>query len=151
MPPCFVKPFMNHLSERCAIQVQEADTGNMICKGSVLIAPKDLTIVVESVENNGVIRLRKEHSPYKINPYIDKMMKSAARVYGKKSIGVLMTGMGKDGVEGIRAIKKAGGRTLAQDEASSVIFGMARAAIDEGLIDKVVPLEKMSDEIIKML
>ena len=151
MPPFFVQPFMNHLSERCAIQVKEADTGNMVANSSVLLAPKDFTIKLEKVEENGVIRLSRENSPYKIKPYIDLMMKSAAKVYGRKSIGVLMTGMGRDGVEGIRAIKKAGGKTLAQDEASSVIFGMAKAAIEEGLIDKVVPLEQIADEIMKML
>lgn len=151
MPPFFVQPFMNHLSERCAIQIKEADTGNMVGSSTVLIAPKDFTIKIEKVQDNGVIRLTRETSPYKIKPYIDLMMKSTANVYGRRSIGVLMTGMGRDGVEGIRAIKKAGGKTLAQDENSSVIFGMAKAAIDEGLIDKIVPLEQIADEIVKML
>ncbi|MFH1783766.1 MAG: chemotaxis response regulator protein-glutamate methylesterase [bacterium] len=151
MPPFFVRPFMTHLAERCAIQVHEADTGNMICRGTVLMAPKDSTITVESVENNGITRLSRENSPFKINPYIDLMMSSAAKVYGKRTVGVLMTGMGKDGVEGIRAIKEAGGKTIAQDESSSVIFGMAKVAIEEGLIDKVVSLGDMADEIMRLL
>ncbi len=151
MPAFFVKPFMGHLSEKCEIQVKEADTGNIIGNRCIYLAPKDFTIQAEKVENNGVIRLNREASPYKIKPYIDLMMKSVAKVYASKSIGVLMTGMGKDGVEGIRAIKKAGGRTLAQDESSSIVFGMAKVAIEEGLIDKVVSLDEMAEEIIKML
>jgi two-component system, chemotaxis family, protein-glutamate methylesterase/glutaminase len=151
MPPFFVQPFMNHLSERCSIQIKEANTGNIVGDSSILIAPKDFTIRVEKVEDNGVIKLSREASPYKIKPYIDLMMKSMAKVYGRRSIGVLMTGMGRDGVEGIRAIKKAGGKTLAQDESSSVIFGMAKVAIEEGLIDKVLPLEQLAEEIMNML
>jgi len=78
-------------------------------------------------------------------------MKSVAETYGENSIGVIMTGMGRDGVEGIKAIRAAGGTTIAQDEASSVIFGMNKLAIDTGCVDRVVPLEQIADEILRSL
>ena len=79
------------------------------------------------------------------------MMESVAESYEKDAIGVIMTGMGTDGVEGIRAIKKAGGITIAQDEKTSVVFGMNKAAIDTGCVDKVVPLDKIAEEIIEII
>ncbi len=81
-------------------------------------------------------------------PSIDETMKSAAKSYRENAIGVIMTGMGRDGVEGIEAIKKAGGITIAQDQESSVVFGMNKAAIETGYVDKVVPLSRIADEIV---
>ena len=82
---------------------------------------------------------------------IDAAMKSAAEAYEDKVIGVLLSGMGKDGAEGMRAIKERGGSTIAQDELTSVIFGMPKVAIDMGVVDKVAPLPDIVDEIIRIL
>jgi two-component system chemotaxis response regulator CheB len=79
------------------------------------------------------------------------MMKSVADSYGRNAIGLIMTGMGKDGVEGMRAIKKAGGMTIAQDEKTSTIFGMNKVAIECQCVDRVVPLERIVDEILDMI
>ena len=78
-------------------------------------------------------------------------MRSVARVYGEDSIGLIMTGMGKDGVEGMKAIKAAGGHTIAQDEKTSIIFGMNKVAIESQCIDRIVPLEGIVDEIFEMM
>jgi len=77
------------------------------------------------------------------------MMESVAEAFGKEATGVIMTGMGHDGVKGIKAIKKAGGRTIAQDEKTSVVFGMNKEAIETGCVDRIVALEKIADEIIR--
>ena len=81
-------------------------------------------------------------------PSIDILMASAARLYGPKVLGVLLTGMGADGVEGLRAIREAGGRTLAESEVTCAIYGMPKAAVEAGVVDRSVPLTEMADEIL---
>jgi two-component system chemotaxis response regulator CheB len=82
-----------------------------------------------------------------VRPAADVTMKSAARVFGRRCIGVVMTGMGKDGTDGLRAIKAAGGPTYAQDQQSCVIFGMPRSAVESGCVDRVVPLDDLASVI----
>jgi two-component system chemotaxis response regulator CheB len=86
-----------------------------------------------------------------IRPSVDVLMESVAEQYGTNVIGVLMTGMGQDGADGLKVIKDLGGRTIAQDQKSCTVFGMPKAAIDKGVVDKVVPLNKIAKEIISML
>jgi two-component system chemotaxis response regulator CheB len=81
-------------------------------------------------------------------PSIDILMASAARAWGSKVLGVLLTGMGADGVEGLRAIREAGGRTLAESEETCAIYGMPKAAVEAGVVDRSVPLDQMADEIL---
>ncbi len=82
-----------------------------------------------------------------MRPSADVTMRSAAAVYGRRAVGVVMTGMGRDGAEGMRAIRSVGGATLVQDEASSVIWGMPRACVDAGVVDRVVPLDALADAV----
>ncbi|MDD5354516.1 MAG: CheB methylesterase domain-containing protein, partial [bacterium] len=99
----------------------------------------------------GAVTLSSEPSVHRVKPCIDAMMEAAAQVYGAKTIGVLLSGMGRDGVKGLKAIKEAGGKTIAQDESSSIVFGMAKAAIEEGVVDKVVPANKIIEEVLKLI
>jgi len=86
-----------------------------------------------------------------LRPSIDVTMKSVSEIYGRNAVGILLTGMGEDGVEGMRAIKGAEGKTIAQDEATSVIFGMPKRAIEEGVVDKILPVFEVSQEVIRLL
>ena len=96
---------------------------------------------------DGTLRTIEDPEVNGVRPSADVTMRSAARVFGRRAVGVVMTGMGKDGAEGMRAIKPAGGATLVQDEASSVIWGMPRACVDAGCADRVVPLDALADAV----
>lgn len=143
----FVQGLAEWLKSYAVLDVAVAKAGEMLKSGTILLAPDDYNIYLNE---DGVIGLKEDTSRKMLHvPSIDIMMKSAADVYGPNAIGVLMTGMGHDGVEGLKAIKKAGGYTIAQDEHSSVIYGMNKLAIESGCVDAVVPLEKIAEEILK--
>jgi two-component system, chemotaxis family, protein-glutamate methylesterase/glutaminase len=138
MPREFTAALASRLDQASALAVREARDGDRLHQGQVLLAPGDRHLVVESV---GSLRLTDEPPVNNCRPSVDVTMRSAARVLGRKTTGVLMTGMGRDGAEGLRAIREAGGQTLCQDERSCVIFGMPRAAIELGVVDRVIALE----------
>ena len=110
-------------------------------QGLALIAPGDRHL---EVDQGGVLRVTDGPEVNGCRPSADVTMKSAAQVFGRRAVGLLMTGMGKDGAEGLAAIKAAGGKTLAQDKDSSVIWGMPRAAVELGVVDEVVGLEEIA-------
>jgi two-component system chemotaxis response regulator CheB len=152
MPKCFTKPFAERLNELCQITVREAQDGEVVEPGVALLAPGGvhLTVVrrrptvVETAlvpDTFGLLHV----------PSVDVLMRSVAEVYGERAIGVVLTGMGHDGLEGMRAIKAAKGRTVAQDEASCIVYGMPRAVIERGYADKVVPLDRLAGELINMV
>lgn len=145
------KGFINGLAEwlrqSCPLDIRVAKAGDVVERAVVLLAPDDFHMTVSA---NHIISLSGDAGNTATHiPSVGTMMKSVAKSYGENSIGVIMTGMGYDGVEGIKAIKNAGGVTIAQDEKSSAIFGMNKAAIATGCIDKTVPLENIAEEIIK--
>jgi len=146
LPVGFTKSFSERLSWQGSIALKEAEDGDAIKPGQAFVAPSGYHIVVK----NGRIGLNKRPTGDGMGS-IDVAMKSAAEAYEDKVIGVLLSGMGKDGAEGMRAIKEKGGLTIAQDELTSVIFGMPKAAIDMGAVDKVAPLPDIVDEIIRIL
>ncbi len=146
LPVGFTKSFSERLSWQGSIALKEAEDGDAIKPGQAFVAPSGYYTVVK----NGRIGLDKRPKGDGMRS-IDIAMKSAAEAYEDKVIGVLLSGMGKDGAEGMRAIKEKGGSTIAQDELTSVIFGMPKAAIDMGVVDKVAPLPDIVDEIIRML
>jgi two-component system chemotaxis response regulator CheB len=147
LPVGFTKSFSERLSWQGSIVLKEAEEGDVIKPGQAFVAPSGYHIVVK----NGRIGLNKRPKGNSVRPSIDVAMKSAAEAYEDKVIGVLLSGMGKDGAEVMRAIKERGGKTIAQDELTSVIFGMPKAAIEMGAVDKVAPLPDIVDEIIRML
>jgi two-component system chemotaxis response regulator CheB len=147
MPPYFTKSLAERLDKHSPVRVREGADGNMITNGSALLAPGDYHMTV----NNRKIHLNKEPPVNAIRPSVDVTMLSIAKTYGSNAVGVLLTGMGKDGAEGMKAIKERGGKTIACDENTSIIFGMPKEAIKLGCVDKIAPLYEIADEIMKTL
>lgn len=141
MPAQFTRPLAERLDDLSAVMVKEAEPGSMPQPGLVLIAPGDRHLVFD---DRGAVALTDAPPVNGCRPSADVTMQSAAAVYGRRTIGVIMTGMGKDGAAGMLAIKRVEGRTLAQDRETCVIYGMPRAAIDAGAVDHVVPLDELA-------
>lgn len=144
MPAQFTAALAERLDAMSAVHVAEAQGGELPVPGAVLIAPGDRHV---EFDDQGCVVLTQGSAVNGCRPSADVTMRSAASVYGRRSIGVIMTGMGKDGAAGMAAIKQAEGRTLAQDEDTSVIFGMPRAAIELGVVDYVVPLDDIANRL----
>ncbi len=137
MPAGFTGALAERLDAASRISVAEARDGDRPVPGSVLIAPGDRHL---EFDDRGMVTLTDGPLVNGCRPAADVTMMSAARVYGRRALAVVMTGMGKDGAAGALAIKRADGKTLAQDQATSVIYGMPRAAIDAGAIDEIAAL-----------
>ena len=146
IPEYFTTPFSERLDKITSFDVQVAEEGDRIEAGRALIAPGDFHMVVTKTRR---IRLHQGPRVHFLRPSVDETMISSAEVFGSRNLGILLTGMGRDGAEGMKAIKLEGGQTIAQDKATSVVFGMPKAAIDEGSVDVVLPLHKITPEIIR--
>lgn len=144
MPAHFTGALAERLDADSAVTVQEAATGDRPQAGLVLIAPGDRHL---EFDERGAVVLTDGPLQHGCRPAADVTMISAARVWGRRCIGVVMTGMGKDGAAGVLAIKRAEGKTLAQDQETSVIFGMPKAAIETGAVDEVAPLDEIASRL----
>jgi two-component system chemotaxis response regulator CheB len=151
MPPVFTKAFANRLDTLCKIKVKEAEDGDLILPGKVLIAPGDFHMTVTKFDTEPKVILKKWKPVSGHRPSVDVLISSVAREYGNKAIGVIMTGMGKDGAEGMSELKKRGGYVIAQDEGSSTIYGMNREVIRNGDADEVVPVYDIPGRIMNRL
>ena len=144
MPEPFSRVFADHLDQRSALRVKIASQEELFQPGQVLMAPGDAHLRVMKKENRVIAYL--EPFPGGDSggmPSIDSFFFSAARALARKTLGVLLTGMGRDGAKGMAAIKIMGGRTIAQDESTSTVFGMPRAAIESGTVDCITPLSQI--------
>lgn len=149
MPPGFTGPLARRLNELSALEVREAAAGDVVRPGLALIAPAGRQMLLERRGGKVQVRLADEGGvPTPFKPSADVLLLSMAGEYGARSLGVILTGMGNDGVRGLKAIKERGGQVLAQDEASSIVYGMPKAAVEAGVVDKVVPLPQMASEIV---
>ena len=148
MPSGFTRTFAERLNRSSTVQVVEASEGAPVRPGCALIAPGGKNMVFRKTEGEVTVRLVDPEPAENYLPSVDRMFQSGAEVFGSKLMGVVLTGMGNDGSVGVCAIKNAGGQVLSESEDSAVIFGMPRAAIATGMVDAVVPLEKMTDEIL---
>ncbi len=144
----FVPGLVEWLNKGCKIRVKEAIEGEKVAPGLALISPEGQHLEVMGKRR---IRLSEDPPVEGHRPSADLLLSSVAQVYGPDAIGVLLTGMGSDGARGMKLIKDLGGQTIAQDEGSCVVFGMPKAAIEMGGVDKVVPLDSIAREIIRML
>ncbi|MEW6248569.1 MAG: chemotaxis response regulator protein-glutamate methylesterase [Nitrospirota bacterium] len=152
MPKFFTKPFSERMNQICRLDVREASDGDIVKPGVVLIAPGGVQLRVARRSTMDVqVALSSDSEGLMHAPSVDVMMQSVASVYGERGIGVILTGMGHDGLEGMRAIKDAKGRTIAQDEATCVVYGMPKAVVEAGCAEKVVPLPQVVGEIVNMV
>jgi two-component system chemotaxis response regulator CheB len=148
IPRGFTKSLAERLDARSAIPVREARDGDPVGPGAVLVAPAG--IHTRLVRRAGTVQVSLDEEPRDAlhRPSADVLMTSAALVYGPRVVGVVLTGMGADGTDGLRAIRAAGGRTLAESEETCVIYGMPKSAVDAGVVDRLAPLDRMAEEIL---
>ena len=149
MPEGFTEMFARRLNECCAIDVKEARSGDMLLAGRALICPGNRHMRLSRRPLGDVVVLGDDERHNGHRPSVDVLFESVAKEGGAKAIGLLMTGMGEDGAESLGLIKAAGGLTIAQDEASSVVFGMPRAAIERGHAMRVVSLDAIANLLIR--
>ncbi len=146
MPKPFTKYFAERLDKVTPFEVREAKEGDRLSPGLALLAPGDWHMIVTRQEK---IHLHKGPAMYNLRPTVDEMMVSTADVYGPRTLGVVLTGMGSDGTIGMKAIKKFGGWNIAQNEKTCVVYGMPKSAINAGVVDTVVSLGDVPQEIVK--
>jgi two-component system chemotaxis response regulator CheB len=151
IPPVFSKTFAERLNECCALEVREAAHGDEARPGTALIAPGDFHMAVEWDVNCYRIRLRQDPPIHFTRPAVDMLFNSAAHCAGRHAVGVLLTGMGRDGAQGMQQLKAAGAVNLAQNEATCVVYGMPRAAVELGVVDRVLPLDHIPHAILHAL
>lgn len=144
MPPGFTKSYAERLDRQTRLSVREARDGDRILPGHVLVAPGDYHMEVQRSGANYIVRLQREPAVNGHRPAVDVMFNSLARCAGRNLIAALLTGMGKDGARGLQAIRQAGGHTVAQDEATCVVYGMPREAVELGAAKEVLPLERIA-------
>ncbi len=144
MPEGFTEMFARRLNECCALDVHEAKSGDLLVAGRVLICPGNRHLMVRRMPRGDMVVLSDGPPVNGHRPSVDVMFHSVAQEFGLTAVGVLMTGMGEDGAEGLGVIKSAGGMTIAQSEDTCVISGMPRAAISKGYANKVVPLDALA-------
>jgi len=149
MPPGFTKSLAERLDSLSSISVKEAVEGDLLKEGLALIAPGDYHMIVSRSGYDVKIGLNQDPPVWGVRPSVDVMMLSVAEIFRGKTVGVILTGMGRDGARGMRKIKEYGGITIAEDKSTCVVFGMPKAAIDEGAADIVVPVNRIAEEIIK--
>jgi len=148
MPAGFTRALAQRLNDLSPMAVREAAAGDALQSGVVLVAPGDFHMAVLP---GGRIGLNQEAPVHNVRPAVDVLFASIARVYGRDGVGVVLTGMGSDGADGATAIKRSGGHVIAQDEATSVVFGMPRAVVEARASDVVAPLPRVADEIVRAL
>ncbi len=147
MPMGFTTSLARRLGVLSQVEVREAAAGDKLKDGRALVAPGNFHMVIDAGD---VVTLHQEPARNGVRPSIDVTMESVAANPGYRCIGVVLTGMGSDGRDGAAAIKKAGGTVIVQDEPTSVIYGMPRSVAESGHADKVLPLDRITDEIVEM-
>ena len=151
MPEGFTKAFAERLDANSGLKVKEAEEGDKIIPGHGYIAPGHSHMKIEVKNGEKIIKLDRGNKVSGHIPSIDVLFDSISDNYGKNAVCVIMTGMGQDGAKGILKIKNNGGRTIAQDEETSVVYGMNRVAVQMGAIEEVVSLTDIPESIVKML
>lgn len=151
MPAMFTKLLAERLASKCLLPVAEAVSGTTVKPGHIWIAPGDFHLTVERDDNT--IKLVTNQAPPEnyCRPSVDVLFRSVAKVYGTKSLGVVLTGMGKDGLQGAEHIRAWGGHIFAQDQASSVVWGMPGFIANAGLAESILPINQMAGAILRLV
>jgi two-component system chemotaxis response regulator CheB len=148
LSPGFLDGFADWLNSSCRLHVKVAAEGEQIVRGTVYIAPEDRHL---AISNTGAIRALSEPAVDGFRPSASVLFESVANVYGRSVLAAILTGMGRDGVLGLRRIRELGGRIIAQDEQTCSVFGMPAAAIEAGLADFVLPISLVSAKLVEMV
>ena len=147
MPPVFTKAFADRLDSCCAVRVKEAENGDAVLPGRVLIAPGNWHMTVSRAGAEPRVLLSQGETVNGHRPSVDVLVRSVAREYSARAVGVIMTGMGRDGAEGLRELRARGGYVIAQDKSSSVIFGMNKEVVQNGDAHEVVPVDQIASRL----
>ncbi len=150
MPPGFTRPFAERLNKFTSLRVREAGDRDLVLPGNVYIAPGGKNLSVKRRGAEVLTHLSEKNAQDRYIPSVDALLQSAAEAYGPRCISVILTGMGDDGREGVRAVKARGGFSIAESEETSVIYGMPKKVILTGMVDQVLPLWKISEAIIDL-
>jgi two-component system chemotaxis response regulator CheB len=150
MPEGFTKAFARRLDGLCRIAVREAEDNDTVIRGRALIAPGNCHLLLKRSGARYFVELKEGPLVCRHRPSVDVLFRSAARYAGRNAVGVIMTGMGDDGARGMQEMKEMGGTTIAQDEATSVVFGMPHEAIKRGCVDLVRPLGAIGRELLRL-
>lgn len=149
MPERFTTSFAERLNSLCQVEVKEAADGDTVLRGRVLIAPGNFHTMLERSGARYYVSVKQGPLVSRHRPSVDVLFRSAAHSAGSNAVGVIMTGMGDDGARGLAEMKETGAFTIAQDEATSIVFGMPKEAIARGCVDRVVPLQNIAQEMLR--
>lgn len=149
MPPLFTRFLAERLDVTCKLSVTEAADGMEVAPGRILVAPGDFHMKVAPVGNGASIHLDQSPPLNSCRPAVDALFASLAETYGGAILSMILTGMGQDGLRSVEVLKRKGATVLAQDEASSVVWGMPGAVVNAGLADRVLPLDEMIPEVLR--
>ncbi|MDX9957528.1 MAG: chemotaxis response regulator protein-glutamate methylesterase [Spirochaetia bacterium] len=149
MPEHFTAAFARRLDTLCRVTVKEAEDNDTVIRGRVLIAPGNRHTLLKRSGARYYVEVKDGPLVCRHRPSVDVLFRSAARYAGKNTVGVIMTGMGDDGARGMKEMHDAGARTIAQDEASCIVFGMPNEAIKLGGVDTVIPLDRIAGEVLR--
>ncbi|HVA25949.1 MAG TPA: chemotaxis response regulator protein-glutamate methylesterase [Chloroflexota bacterium] len=148
MPAGFTKALADRLNGLSQLTVREAVAGELVQNGTALVAPGDFHM---AVDGSGHVVLNQSPPVHSVRPAADVLLASVAKTYGRLALGVVLTGMGHDGAAGATDVKRAGGQVIVQDEASSVVYGMAASVVEAGSADAIVPLTHIASRIVQAL
>jgi two-component system chemotaxis response regulator CheB len=151
MPEKFTATFAQRLNDVCSMEVKEAKSNDFVVPGQVLIAPGNYHTIIVGNGGEYMVKLKGGPRVHFQRPSVDVMFNSVASSAGKNAVGVILTGMGADGAQGLLQMRESGSRTLAQDEETCVVFGMPKEAIKIKAVEKTVPLHQMASEVAKVL
>jgi len=149
MPPDFTRAFAERLNRFSALNIREAANGDVVVPGEVLIAPGGKNLEFFRQRESVIARVSEPKGHQRYLPSVDVLFSSAATIFRRRLLGVVLTGMGNDGAKGIQAIKSNGGTAFAEAEESCIVFGMPKEAIATGLIDQVIPLPMVCKKILQ--
>ncbi|HOJ69059.1 MAG TPA: chemotaxis protein CheB, partial [Candidatus Hydrogenedentes bacterium] len=150
MPEHFTRSFADRLNQLCAIEVKEAANDDTVMPGRALIAPGNYHMLLRRSGARYYVEVKSGPLVSRHRPSVDVLFKSTAQTAGRNAVGVILTGMGRDGAEGMKLMHDTGAKTIAQDEASCVVFGMPKEAIALGGVDFVLPLDQIPQKMLRL-
>jgi two-component system, chemotaxis family, protein-glutamate methylesterase/glutaminase len=148
MPSGFTKSLAQRLDEISAIHVKEAEEGDRVANGLVLLAPGGYHMLLD---RDGLVRLNQEPPMHGVRPAADKTFESVLAHWGSRLVGVILTGMGYDGAKGMMSVKRQGGRTIAEDASTCVVYGMPKVVVEMGMADQVLPVHEIAEAIVRLV